>query len=44
MLEGLFDEGDAEAMDADPGSKLATDNISMDVEDDVRSGLAELEG
>jgi hypothetical protein len=40
MLEGLFGEVDAEAMDADPDSKLATDNIGMDVEDDARSGPA----
>jgi hypothetical protein len=40
MLEGLLGEADAEAMEADPDSKLAADNIGMDVEDDheVRAG------
>jgi hypothetical protein len=36
MLEGLFGEADAEAMDTD----LTVDNIGMDVEDDARSGPA----
>src|SRR5216683_8446818 len=40
MLEGLFGEADAEAMDADPDSELAADNIGMDVEDDAGSGPA----
>ena len=34
MLEGLFSKADAEAMAADPDSKLTADNIGMDVEDD----------
>jgi hypothetical protein len=40
ILEGLFGEADAEAMDAAPDSKLATYNIGMVVEDDreVRAG------
>jgi hypothetical protein len=40
MLEGLFSEADAEAMDADPDPKLAADNMGMDVEGDheVRAG------
>jgi len=38
MLEGLFGEADAEAMDADPDSKSGTDNIGMDVEGDAGSG------
>ena len=38
MLEGLFGEADAEAMDADPDSEPAANNIGMDVEDDARSG------
>ena len=40
MLEGLFGEADAEAMDADPDSESepSTDNIGMDVEDDAGSG------
>jgi nuclear GTP-binding protein len=40
MLEGLFGEADAEAMDADPDSEPAEDNIGMDVEDDAGSGPA----
>jgi hypothetical protein len=35
MLEGLFGEADAEAMDADPDSEPAANNIGMDVEDDA---------
>jgi nuclear GTP-binding protein len=38
MLEGLFGEADAEAMDANADSEPAADNIGMDVEDDVGSG------
>jgi len=34
-LEGLFGEADAEAMDAEPGSRSAADNVGMDVEDDA---------
>ena len=34
-LEGLFGEADAEAMDAEPDSELATGAIGMDVEDDA---------
>jgi len=40
MLEGLFGEADAEAMDADTDSEPAADNIGMDIEDDTGSGLA----
>ena len=40
MLEGLFGEADAEAMDADPDSEPAVDNIGMYVEDDAGSGPA----
>jgi len=40
MLEGLFDEADAEAMDADPDSEPSAHNIGMDAEDDAGSGLA----
>jgi nuclear GTP-binding protein len=35
VLEGLFGEADAEAMDAEPGSEPAADNLGMDVEDDA---------
>ncbi len=38
ILDGLFGEADAEAMDADPDSEPGTDNIGMDVEGDVGSG------
>jgi hypothetical protein len=32
ILEGLFDEADAEAMDAEPDLELAADAMGMDVE------------
>jgi hypothetical protein len=35
VLEGLFGEADAEAMDAEPDSDPAADFMSMDVEDDT---------
>jgi nuclear GTP-binding protein len=35
MLEGLFGEADAEAMDADLDSNPTTDNVGMDVEDEA---------
>ena len=41
MLEGWFDEADAEAMDADPDSNPATDDADMDVEDDATAVAAE---
>jgi len=40
-LEGLFGEADAEAMDAEPDSGSAADNVGMDVEDDAGSGFAD---
>ena len=40
ILEGLFGEADAEAMDADPDSELGAHNIGMEVEVDARSGPA----
>jgi hypothetical protein len=40
MLEGLFSEADAEAMNADADSEPAADNIGMDVEDNAGSGPA----
>jgi nuclear GTP-binding protein len=40
MLEGLFGEADAEAMDADPDSNPATDNAGMDIEDDASAAVA----
>lgn len=39
ILEGLFGEADAEAMDAEPDSELAADAIGMDVEDDAEGGM-----
>ena len=41
MLEGLFGEADAEAMDADPDSEPAADNAGMDVEDDAAAVVAD---
>ena len=35
MLEGLFGEADAEAMDADLDLNPTTDNVGMDVEDEA---------
>jgi nuclear GTP-binding protein len=35
MLEGLFGEADAEAMDVVPDSEPATDNAAMEVENDA---------
>jgi hypothetical protein len=35
VLEGLFGEADAEAMDTEPESELAADAMGMDVEDDA---------
>jgi nuclear GTP-binding protein len=41
VLEGLFGEADAEAMDDEPNSEQpAADNANMDVEGDVRWGTA----
>ena len=40
ILEGLFCEADAEAMDTDPDSEPSAHNIGMDVEDDAGSGPA----
>ena len=40
MLEGLFCEADAEAMDTDADSEPSAHNIGMDVEDDAGSGRA----
>lgn len=34
-LEGLFDEANAESMDAEPGLLSAADNVGMDVKDDA---------
>lgn len=34
VLEGLFGEADAEAMDAEPNSEPSADAMGMDVEDD----------
>ena len=35
VLEGLFGEADAEAIDVEPNSELAADPMGMDVEDDA---------
>ncbi len=35
VLEGLFGEADAEAMDAEPDAELAADAMGMDVENDA---------
>ena len=37
VLEGLFGEADAEAMDAEPDLDPAADSMSMDVEDDAEA-------
>lgn len=39
VLEGLFGEADAEAMDAEPDSEITADAMGMDVEDN-REGMA----
>lgn len=44
VLEGLFGEADAEAMDAEPDSELAADAMGMDVEDDTEGAAATAEG
>ena len=38
VLEGLFGEADAEAIDAEPDSELAAGAMGMDVEDDAADG------
>ena len=40
VLEGLFGEADAEAMDAEPDSELNADAMSMDVVDDIEGTAA----
>ncbi|KAF8465798.1 P-loop containing nucleoside triphosphate hydrolase protein [Russula ochroleuca] len=44
VLEGLFGEADAEAMDAEPDLEPATDVMSMDVEGDAEGAAATAEG
>ena len=44
VLEGLFGEADAEAMDAEPDSGLAADAMGMDVEDDAVGTAATADG
>ncbi|KAF8491749.1 P-loop containing nucleoside triphosphate hydrolase protein [Russula emetica] len=44
VLEGLFGEADAEAIDAVPGSELAADAMGMDVEDDAERAAATADG
>ena len=44
MLEGLFGEADAEAMDAEPDLDPDADSVSMDVEDDAVEAAATADG
>jgi len=44
VLEGLFGEADAEAMDAEPDSEQAADAMGMDVEDDAEEAAATGDG
>jgi len=44
VLEGLFGEVDAEAMDIEPNSELAGDAMGMDVEDDMEGAAATADG
>jgi nuclear GTP-binding protein len=44
VLEGLFGEADAEAMDTEPESELAADAMGMDVEDDAEGAAATADG
>jgi hypothetical protein len=44
VLEGLFGEADAEAMDAEPDSESAADAMGMDVEDDAEGAAAIADG
>ena len=44
VLEGLFGEVDAEAMDTEPNSELAGDAMGMYVEDDMEGAAATTDG
>jgi len=44
VLEGLFGEVDAEAMDTEPNSELAGDAMGMYVEDDVEGAAVTADG
>ncbi len=44
VLDGLFGEADAEAMDAEPDSELAADTMGMDVEGDTAGAAATADG
>jgi hypothetical protein len=44
VLEGLFGEADAKAMDAKPNSKLAANAMGMDVEGDAKGAAATADG
>jgi hypothetical protein len=45
VLEGLFGEADAEAIDAEqPDSELAANAMGMDVEDDTEGAAATADG
>lgn len=41
VLEGLFGDADAEAMDAEPDLDPDADSVSMDVEDDAAEATAD---
>jgi hypothetical protein len=44
VLEGLFGEADAEAINAEPDSELAADGMGMDVEDEAEGVTATADG
>ena len=44
VLEGLFGEADADAIDAEPDSELAADAMGMDVEDNAEGAAAIADG
>ncbi|KAI0274481.1 P-loop containing nucleoside triphosphate hydrolase protein [Russula aff. rugulosa BPL654] len=44
VLEGLFGEADAEAMDTEPESELAADAMGMEVEDDAEGATTTADG
>jgi hypothetical protein len=40
VLEGLFGDADADAIDVEPDSELAADAMGMDVQDDAERAAA----